>query len=335
MVVVSAAPICAAFADNPSPSSSHHIGFRAPPLSLFPNSVLCCAAIQGGEGDDPTDDKDDGSNDVDADDTSKRYKKKAAKRGVKKNFPALAGGGANDDADGAGDDEEQDEDAAVADVVEKLTGTKTGQAVILIQRLLPDARVCYVSATGAYDAKHMVYMERLFLWGAGSAKVVAAGASALVAGAASAGASGRYSLADVSKLASGLPKLSNTKAGADARGISSAAYSYPSSFSYSNPYTAGVAGAYGSGIQYVTKTQVVLECKKVFDPVTRQKTYKQVPVTKSVQVPVPGTGGGGGSGYGGGYGSGYGSGYGAGAGGAAAAAVPAPTADISKAQWPQ
>ena len=44
-----------------------------------------------------------------------------------------------------------------------------GQAVIEIQRRLPNARVLYVSATGATEASNLGYMQRLGLWGPGFA----------------------------------------------------------------------------------------------------------------------------------------------------------------------
>eukprot|EP00731_Ephydatia_muelleri_P029060 Em0020g704a len=47
--------------------------------------------------------------------------------------------------------------------------TKIAQAVITIQRLLPKARVVYCSATGVSDVKNLAYMERLGLWGEGTA----------------------------------------------------------------------------------------------------------------------------------------------------------------------
>lgn len=50
----------------------------------------------------------------------------------------------------------------------KLKPTKTGEAVIEIQRRLPKARVLYVSATAASEVKDLCYMERLGLWGAHS-----------------------------------------------------------------------------------------------------------------------------------------------------------------------
>lgn len=43
------------------------------------------------------------------------------------------------------------------------------QAVIALQRRCPNARVMYVSATGASEAENLCYMERLGLWGPGSA----------------------------------------------------------------------------------------------------------------------------------------------------------------------
>lgn len=48
-------------------------------------------------------------------------------------------------------------------------GTQTGQAVIELQKALPDARVVYASATGATDVRNMAYMERLGMWGPGTA----------------------------------------------------------------------------------------------------------------------------------------------------------------------
>ena len=44
--------------------------------------------------------------------------------------------------------------------------TKTGQAVLELQTVLPRARVVYASATGASEPKNMAYMMRLGLWGA-------------------------------------------------------------------------------------------------------------------------------------------------------------------------
>ncbi|XP_055343644.1 protein strawberry notch homolog 1-like isoform X2 [Paramacrobiotus metropolitanus] len=46
--------------------------------------------------------------------------------------------------------------------------TKTGLAVLDIQRLLPKARVIYASATGASEPRNMAYMTRLGLWGEGT-----------------------------------------------------------------------------------------------------------------------------------------------------------------------
>ena len=43
------------------------------------------------------------------------------------------------------------------------------QAVIEIQRRLPNARVLYVSATGATESSNLGYMQRLGLWGKGTA----------------------------------------------------------------------------------------------------------------------------------------------------------------------
>ena len=39
------------------------------------------------------------------------------------------------------------------------------QAVVEIQKRLPNARVMYVSATGATEAENLCYMTRLGLWG--------------------------------------------------------------------------------------------------------------------------------------------------------------------------
>ncbi|KAH7638141.1 strawberry notch-like protein [Dermatophagoides farinae] len=46
--------------------------------------------------------------------------------------------------------------------------TKTGQAVLDLQRCLPKARVVYASATGATEPKNMGYMTRLGIWGPGT-----------------------------------------------------------------------------------------------------------------------------------------------------------------------
>ena len=40
-----------------------------------------------------------------------------------------------------------------------------------LQRRLPNARVLYVSATGATEASNLGYMTRLGLWGSGTAFV--------------------------------------------------------------------------------------------------------------------------------------------------------------------
>ncbi len=45
--------------------------------------------------------------------------------------------------------------------------SKTGLAVIEIQRLLPNARIIYCSATGISEPSNMAYMTRLDLWGPG------------------------------------------------------------------------------------------------------------------------------------------------------------------------
>jgi hypothetical protein len=47
-------------------------------------------------------------------------------------------------------------------------GTKTAKAVINLQRALPHSRVVYCSATGITMPKHMSYLGRLGLWGAGT-----------------------------------------------------------------------------------------------------------------------------------------------------------------------
>ena len=41
--------------------------------------------------------------------------------------------------------------------------------MIEIQRRLPNARVLYVSATGATESSNLGYMQRLGLWGKGTA----------------------------------------------------------------------------------------------------------------------------------------------------------------------
>ncbi|XP_057295690.1 protein strawberry notch homolog 1-like [Hydractinia symbiolongicarpus] len=47
--------------------------------------------------------------------------------------------------------------------------TKTGLTVLMLQDQLPKARVVYCSATGASEPKNMAYMNRLGLWGQGTA----------------------------------------------------------------------------------------------------------------------------------------------------------------------
>ncbi|XP_017068055.2 protein strawberry notch homolog 1 [Drosophila eugracilis] len=47
--------------------------------------------------------------------------------------------------------------------------TKTGTTVMELQQMLPKARVVYASATGASEPRNMAYMERLGLWGSGTA----------------------------------------------------------------------------------------------------------------------------------------------------------------------
>ncbi|KAL0037371.1 hypothetical protein WJX79_004342 [Trebouxia sp. C0005] len=47
----------------------------------------------------------------------------------------------------------------------KQNESKTSRAVVEIQRRLPNARVLYVSATGATEAENLCYMTRLGLWG--------------------------------------------------------------------------------------------------------------------------------------------------------------------------
>nr|CAD1823189.1 unnamed protein product [Ananas comosus var. bracteatus] len=46
--------------------------------------------------------------------------------------------------------------------------TRTGEAVLDLQRRLPEARVVYCSATGASEPRNMGYMVRLGLWGDGT-----------------------------------------------------------------------------------------------------------------------------------------------------------------------
>ena len=47
--------------------------------------------------------------------------------------------------------------------------TKVAAAVIDLQRALPMARTVYCSATGVSEVGHMAYMDRMGLWGLGSA----------------------------------------------------------------------------------------------------------------------------------------------------------------------
>ncbi|CAH3184446.1 unnamed protein product [Porites lobata] len=49
------------------------------------------------------------------------------------------------------------------------SSAKVALAVTTIQRMLPKARVVYCSATGVTDVKNMAFMERLGLWGDGTA----------------------------------------------------------------------------------------------------------------------------------------------------------------------
>lgn len=53
------------------------------------------------------------------------------------------------------------------DAVAAVRGSKTAEAVLMIQKLLPHARVLYVSATAAAETKDLGYMVRLGLWGKG------------------------------------------------------------------------------------------------------------------------------------------------------------------------
>jgi hypothetical protein len=47
--------------------------------------------------------------------------------------------------------------------------SKVSAAVLELQRALPMARAVYCSATGVSEVGHMAYMDRMGLWGAGSA----------------------------------------------------------------------------------------------------------------------------------------------------------------------
>jgi hypothetical protein len=64
-------------------------------------------------------------------------------------------------------DVEIDPDAAVEEsgTGEQIEGTNSAQAVLLLQKQLPNARVVYVSATGASEPEHLLYATRLGLWG--------------------------------------------------------------------------------------------------------------------------------------------------------------------------
>lgn len=41
--------------------------------------------------------------------------------------------------------------------------------MVELQRALPNARIMYVSATGATDPENLLYMSRLGIWGRGTA----------------------------------------------------------------------------------------------------------------------------------------------------------------------
>ena len=45
---------------------------------------------------------------------------------------------------------------------------QVGQAVMGLQKALPQARVVYCSATGASEPRNLGYMDRLGLWGPGT-----------------------------------------------------------------------------------------------------------------------------------------------------------------------
>ena len=45
---------------------------------------------------------------------------------------------------------------------------QVGQAVMRLQKALPQARVVYCSATGASEPRNLGYMDRLGLWGPGT-----------------------------------------------------------------------------------------------------------------------------------------------------------------------
>jgi hypothetical protein len=46
--------------------------------------------------------------------------------------------------------------------------TKTGLAVLELQNKLPNARIVYVTVTGASEPRHLGYMVRMGLWGQGT-----------------------------------------------------------------------------------------------------------------------------------------------------------------------
>ena len=60
-----------------------------------------------------------------------------------------------------------DESHCAKNLIADLPGTETAaaRAVDTIQRLLPNARVVYCSATAASEPRHYAYMTRLGLWG--------------------------------------------------------------------------------------------------------------------------------------------------------------------------
>jgi hypothetical protein len=64
------------------------------------------------------------------------------------------------------------------------------QAVIELQLRMPNARILYVSATGASEAENLCYMERLGLWGPGAAFPSKTGGGLVLAGGEGEGAVG-------------------------------------------------------------------------------------------------------------------------------------------------
>ncbi|EFX71802.1 hypothetical protein DAPPUDRAFT_326841 [Daphnia pulex] len=48
--------------------------------------------------------------------------------------------------------------------IQPIEPTKTGLAVLELQNKLPNARIVYVTATGASEPRHLGYMFRLGLW---------------------------------------------------------------------------------------------------------------------------------------------------------------------------